>query len=59
MKLRSPRIIVVRGSIALGLIGDDKPTSRYLMLRSPIQGIPTDGTVLVSGEYLGLLVILE
>ena len=35
------------------------PTYHYLMLTSPIEGTPTDGTVLVSDEYRGSLVGLE
>ena len=44
---------------ASGHIPERWPTFRYLMLTSPIEGTPTDGAVLVLGEYLGLPVVLE
>ena len=40
-------------------IAEQSSPSHYLMLTSPIKGTPTDGTVLVSDEYLGSLVGLE
>ena len=40
-------------------IAEQSSPSHYLMLTSPIEGKPTDGTVLVSGQYSGLLAVLK